>query len=356
MKPILPDLLTFSDQSRVSSASWARRRAELFDAIVLNEYGGMPTESTSVEAILACEAGVYPERSIRYKTYEVRCSLDAGELSFTLRLWIPPGDGPYPVVLDGDGCWRYFNDQIIHTVVARGYIAASFSRTDLAADNKEKYRDTGLYRLMPDAGFGALSAWAWGYHRCIDALTSLDYVRPDQIAITGHSRGGKAVLLAGATDQRIAVTNPNCSGIGGSGLNHWKGKGSEMIDDFNKSGNIFWFGKGFAEYAGKDKKTPYDQHYLHGLVAPRGLLLTEAYGDRWANPPGSYSSCRAAEKVYELLDGSNNLGWSVREGEHAHSPSDYDALLDFLDMQFLGREVLREFKRELFPDLDRLLS
>ena len=90
-------------------------------------------------------------------------------------------------------------------------------------------------------------------------------------------------------------------------------------------------------------------------MAPRGLLITEAYGDRWANPPGSYSSCRAAEAVYELLEEPDKLGWSVREGEHAHSPADYDALLDFLDVQFLGREVLREFKRELFPDLASLL-
>ena len=36
--------------------------------------------------------------------------------------------------------------------------------------------------------------------------------------------------------------NPNNSRIGGAGLNHWKADGSETIDSFFRSGNIFWFG------------------------------------------------------------------------------------------------------------------
>ena len=38
---------------------------------------------------------------------------------------------------------------------------------------------------------------------------TLDYVDPYHIAVTGYSRGGKTVLLAGATDERIRYTNPN---------------------------------------------------------------------------------------------------------------------------------------------------
>ena len=37
------------------------------------------------------------------------------------------------------------------------------------------------------------------------ALITLKEVRSKAIAITGHSRGGKTVLLAGATDERIAL-------------------------------------------------------------------------------------------------------------------------------------------------------
>ena len=73
-----------------------------------------------------------------------------------------------------------------------------------------------------DAAFGACSAWAWAVHRAVDALLSQPEVQADGIALTGHSRGGKCALLAGVTDERIAVVNPNNSGVGGASLNRLK--------------------------------------------------------------------------------------------------------------------------------------
>ena len=96
----------------------------------------------------------------------------------------------------------------------------------------DHYRDSGLYRLYPDAEFGVCSAWAWAAHRCVDALLTMDEVQSDGIAVTGHSRGGKTAILAGATDERIAVTNPNNSGCGGAGLLRLKGSRAEEINSF----------------------------------------------------------------------------------------------------------------------------
>ena len=101
---------------------------------------------------------------------------------------------------------------------------------------------------------------------------------------------------------------------------------------------------------------PYDQHFLHALVAPRLLLVSEAYEDPGANPPGSYAACRAAGDAFELLGAPQNLGWSVREGGHSHSPADYEALLDYVDRHFHDREVRRDFQRPLFPQLSELLQ
>ena len=44
----------------------------------------------------------------------------------------------------------------------------------------------------------------------------MDYVDMSCIAVTGHSRGGKTALLAGALDERIAIVNPvqTCAGGG----------------------------------------------------------------------------------------------------------------------------------------------
>ena len=49
---------------------------------------------------------------------------------------------------------------------------------------------------------------------------------------------GKTAMLAGATDERIAITNPNNSGIGGASLNRLKGVGSEEVNSFWTDGEI----------------------------------------------------------------------------------------------------------------------
>ncbi len=354
--PLMPDLLSFRDGGAVTAATWRQRRQELYDAIIPHEYGGMPPAGEGTEVIPRARVGVRRWPGVIYRTVEVRTRMGGGkEVSLTLSLWLPPGDGPFPVVLNGDGCWRSFDDDIARMIVDRGMIAASFDRTEAAADNKDRYRETGLYRLFPDAGFGALAAWAWAYHRCVDALCGMREVRTDAIAVSGHSRGGKTVLLAGATDERIAVTHPNDSGIGGSGLNRLKVEGSERVADFCEAGTIFWFGQGFRDHLHHDADLPYDQHFLHALVAPRPLLVTEAYEDHGANPPGSYAACRAARKVYALLGKADAIGWAVREGGHAHTPADFEALLDFMDRHVRGREVRRNFQRELYPNLGDLL-
>jgi len=357
MLEILPDLLTHDDGRPAQAATWPQRRSELYEAIIPHEYGGLPPAGVGTTATVLCSQTVRGGDGLRYLTCEVRTAFEGGgEHAFLLNLWVPPGEGPFPVILDGDGCWRYFDDAAVRAVLARGNIAATFNRTAMAADDRRIFRETGLYRLFPEGEFGALAAWAWGYHRSVDALSQLDRARSDQIAITGHSRGGKTVLLAGATDERIALTNPNDSGIGGSGLNRWKCAGAEVVDDFFRAGSIFWFGKGWGEYRHRDGELPYDQHFLHALVAPRPLLVTEAYEDPGANPPGSYAACGAARAAYELLGAEDCLGWAVREGGHAHSAADYEALLDFADRHFHGRTVRRAFQRELFPQLTDVLE
>jgi hypothetical protein len=353
---ITPDLLTHQDGSPITPESWSQRRKELGDIIIDHQFGGMPPEPDSIDIIQRASSNVRHWPGVQYNTYEIRVSFTQNQvITLTLSLWIPPGDGPFPVLLDADGCWRYFNDDVISKILARGNIAASVDRTEAAADNKTEYRNTGLYRLFPDAKFGVCSAWAWAIHRCIDALTTFPKVTSDAIAITGHSRGGKTALLAGATDERIAITNPNNSGIGGAGLHRLKMEGSEVVDSFFGSGNIFWFGQEFANHRHRDAELPYDNHFLHALVAPRGLLLTEAYEDHSANPAGTYAAAQATHKVYNLLNSKETIGWAYRESGHAHMPEDYTALLDFMDRHLHNRQLKRDFQRNIYPDLNEYL-
>lgn len=202
---VTPDLLMTQAGAGVKDAgAWRQRRQELNDIIVPHEFGGMPPEPARVDTTVMTDANIRQWQDwlpgVKHRILEAYVVLPAGgTLSLTVKLWIPPGTGPFPVLLDCDGCWRYFNDDVVRSVLERGNIAASFDRTQAAADNKDAYRNTGLYRHYPDAEFMVTSAWAWGCHRAVDALLTQPEVRKDGIALTGHSRGGKCALLAGAT-------------------------------------------------------------------------------------------------------------------------------------------------------------
>ena len=217
-----------------------RRRQELLDAIIPLEYGGLPPAPRATWGEELHTSTVSHLGGARYITCRVIAEAEQ-PFAFQLYLLVPAGPGPFPVVLTGDACWRTVTDEIAAEVLHRGNILAQFNRVELAADVRSSDRTSGIYSLYPGEMFGALAAWAWGYHRCVDVLAGFDTVDKTRIAVVGHSRGGKASLLAGATDERIALTSANDSGCGGAGCYRWQGPGSETLADILRN-FPFWFG------------------------------------------------------------------------------------------------------------------
>lgn len=348
----LPDPFRFENGERVrSAADWQRRRREMLDSVIELEYGGLPPAPAETRWEKLHTAPVASLNRAQFITCRVMTGPER-PFSFLLQLFVPPGEGPFPVVLNGDACWRYATDEVVAEVLRRGNILALFNRVEIVPDVGSSDRTTGLYLVYPDAHFGALAAWAWGYHRCVDVLAGMDFVDASRIAITGHSRGGKTVLLAGATDERIALTCPNDSGAGGAGCYRHQGPNSETLADLIRS-FPYWFGPRLGEYVGREADLPFDQHFLKALVAPRRLLTTEALGDVWANPEGTWQTHLAAREVYRFLGAEERLGIGYREGGHAHGPSDWRAFLDFMDWQLGGKPPVSDFTRNPFPERDR---
>lgn len=335
----VPELLRFKNGKVVDSPrAWERRRKEVADLVIPTVFGGMPkavaASAVSVENISTCKKwnGASSEfhrlDPVQHDARHITVAGGKEPLSFGLQVWIPDGPGPHPVLVNGDGCWDYLNHEVICMALRRGWMVAQFNRCELARDEKGK-KDRGIYRAFPGS-YGAISAWAWGYHRVVDALLQDPLADPSRIVITGHSRGGKSVLLAASTDNRIAAVGDNMSGCCGSGSFHLIGEKCERISDI-ATVFPFWFAEDFGKWAGREAELPFDQHFFESLIAPRPLLIRHALGDVWANQHGAYEMYKAAKKVWALLGAPKNIEFSGRARDHYHEPSDWEAFLDFAE-------------------------
>jgi hypothetical protein len=354
----LPDPFLFKDGSRVKTPQdWPRRRAELLELILGYEYGRLPTAATTVnpEEVLPArkdDATGATEHSL------VLTMGPEAKVSTHLFLTVPAGSGPFPVIVKGDFTkgdlyWKRVKPEIVANIIKHGYILAEFDRTEIAPDKKDA--PGGVRPLYPEADWGTLAAWAWGYHRVIDYLVTRADVDAKKVVVTGHSRGGKAALLAGALDERVALTVPNGSGCGGAGCYRVQPPKTEDIAAITKN-FPYWFSARFPEFIGHVDQLPFDQHEVKALVAPRALLTTDGLGDIWANGPGTQATYQAAREVYKFLGAEDKIGIHYREGGHAQLAEDFDALLAFADHLFFNKPSDVPFDKLPFPDEPKAYS
>ncbi|WP_274650770.1 alpha/beta hydrolase family protein [Paenibacillus humicola] len=333
----LPDPFRFMDGTQVSGeAGWNRRREELKVLIQRYEYGWLPPAPDKVTA------------SVNGKLLTVTIAAGVKEASFQAEVTLPAGCGePCPA--------------FIHTgrldagiFLSRGYALVEFKPGDVAADKKD-VRAGAFYELYPEADAGALIAWAWGFHRVIDALEAVPQIDRNRIAVTGHSRFGKAALVSGVFDSRVAVTIPASSGLSGAAnyrCFYEEGGANEKIENiYNYAPH--WFTPLHGEFVGHADRLPFDQHEVMALVAPRALLITEGTEDYWTNPQGTGLSYRAAKRVYDFLGAADRIGIAYREGGHGMTTEDFTAMADFADKQFgrsEGAASGRDFDRVPYPE------
>jgi hypothetical protein len=351
--PELPHPLLFSSGSPVQTVSqWRERRREIRALMVPVAYGELPPVPAVVQCAVLHTAAV--KRIGGARLLSCRVVVDGGH-AFLLRIFVPVGAGPFPVVLHGDGCWHYASDEVIAAWLGAGYVFAQFNRVELAPDvgpandAMGARAASGVHPGVLPADCPALAAWAWGYHRAVDALFQLDFVDQDCLAVVGHSRGGKAALLAGACDERIALTSANDSGAGGAGCFRMLGPGAETLADVLRE-FPHWFSPALAQFAGREDALPFDQHFLKALIAPRALLTTEALQDHWANPLGTWLTHLAAREVYAFLGVPDRIAISYRDGGHEHGMADWLALLDFCESVFRGKARADNLQVNPFPD------
>jgi hypothetical protein len=242
----------------------------------------------------------------------------------------------------------------IERSIDRGYGVALFYNGDVEPDDKDSRDGVRFHILRKGAGtldaldWGAVAAWAWGAHRVVDYLVKDPNVDAKRIAVVGHSRNGKAALVAGAFDERISLVIPLQAGCGGTAPS--RGTVGESVKQINTS-FPHWFNANYKQFNDRPELLPFDQNALIALCAPRAVLLANAEQDTWANPHGQFEVLKAADLVYRLLGVealashtfpamstlmSSRLGYFIRPGVHSMTRADWDVFLDFADRQ-LGK-------------------
>lgn len=382
----LPPLLRMDDgRAVVTPKDWYdARRPELMRQVLMHEYGFMPPPPPEVKAEVLLEDPAYFSGKATLKL--VRISFGPPEApSIDLLLVAPNGDGdPPPVILGlnfmgnhaaiedpriplsphwmperGEGVvdnrateasrgtsadrWPF------RQAVERGYAVATFYHGDVDPD-RDDFTD-GVHPYFPVEGstqrtqhsWGTLAAWAWGLHRAVDYLVQEPLVDAGRIAVMGHSRNGKAALLAAATDERIALAISNQSGCGGAALS--RRRVGETVKAINTA-FPHWFDLQFRAYNDNEDAMPIDQHSLLALIAPRPLLVASALGDAWADPEGEFLSLVEVDEVYDLLGAGRlaekqmpdtnrlirgTVGYHIRPGEHGVGERDWAVFMDFAD-------------------------
>ena len=243
-------------------------------------------------------------------------------------------------------------------VLAKGWGFAVLSPMSFQADDGAGLTE-GIIGLMNQGqprnleDWGALKAWAWGAGRLLDYLETDKSVDAKQAAIEGHSRLGKAALVAMAYDPRFSVLFSSSSGEGGAKLyRHMYG---EPLSHLESTRLYQWMDGNLLKYAGPltPGDLPVDNHELIALCAPRPVFVGGGLttmnepgkpGDGWADARGMFLAEVDAGPVYRLLrkkdlgtaefppiesaliDG--DLGFRQHSGGHTPAPN-WPAFLDF---------------------------
>ncbi len=211
------------------------------------------------------------------------------------------------------------NEQII----ARGWGYASVSSGSIQADNGCGLTqgiiglvNRGQPRELDD--WGVLSAWGWGMSKVLDYFEADPTVDATKVAVFGHSRNGKAALVAMAYDQRFLTGYISSSGQSGAKLN--RRNYGETVDNIVALNEYHWMAGNYLKYAGHWNDLPVDSHELVALCAPRPVFLSAGKGPD-TNPDGTIKmmqpgdpSFNASRGPLELQAANINDAWVDAKG------------------------------------------
>jgi len=325
----MPDPFMFMNGSRMTRKDqWAARKAEIIALSQAYEFGVKPPKPSTV-------TGSFSSNRIT-----VTCSEGGKSISFSASITYPSsGTAPYPAII-GIGASSLNNSELSRLGVA----VINFPNDEIANQTNSSSRGKGKFYDLYGSNHsaGALMAWSWGVSRLIDALeqTPSANINASKLGVTGCSRNGKGALVAGAFEERIALTIPQESGSGGAAS--WRVSDAQKASGQNVQTlsqivtENCWFRQDFSQFGSTANKLPYDHHAIAALCAPRALLIIENTSMEWLGNVSCYSNAVAAHMVWEALGVPDKMGFSqVGHSDHCGFPSSQQPELTAYIQKFL---------------------
>jgi hypothetical protein len=245
-RPELPDPFTTFFEPRVitSADGWREvRRPELQDLFQHYVYGWRP-EAPTVTATLETPSAELADGVVHTG---VRLALGDAQVFLHVSVFRPAGAARPPVLLALNPCGNHTLTDApqvkeseawaaracpgrggraerwpIAQLVARGYALVTVHESDIDPDDPDdEHALDGVHpHFDPGAGvrtrWARIAAWSWGLSRVLDYIEQAPELDGARVLVTGHSRRGKAALLAAAFDPRFAAAAPHQSGLVGA--------------------------------------------------------------------------------------------------------------------------------------------
>ena len=341
--PNLPDPLVMNDGTKVTTADmwWKQRRPEIVELFDREIYGRVPSDTPKVTWEVTSTKKTDATITKQLVGHVDNTAYPLISVNIAVTLATPANaTGPVPVMMQFSGGPFLFGARRgargatsgqaatrptgfggparpnwQQQVLAKGWGWATINTSTIQADNGAGLTsgiiglcNKGQPRKLDD--WGVLRAWAWGASRALDYFEADPAVDAKQVGLEGHSRWGKATLVAMAYDQRFAIAYVSSSGEGGAKL-HRRNWG-ELVENIAGSGEYHWMAGNFIKYAGHWDQLPIDAHEMVAMCAPRPVMITggtQEKGDGWVDAKGMFLAAAGANSVYELL-GKKGLGTS----------------------------------------------
>jgi hypothetical protein len=340
----LPDPLVLNDGTKVITAEawWKERRPQIMEGFDREVYGRVPHRTPKVQWHVSSIAremiGDVAVITRKLSGHVDNSSYPLVSVNVDLTLTTPASArSPVPVILQlgfDPAVLRQLRAQMAargvkppppppgpswkQQILALGWGYAVLIPNSVQADNGDGLTQ-GIIGLCnkgrprkPD-DWGALRAWAWGASRALDYFETDKTVDARRVGLEGHSRMGKAALIAMAYDQRFAIAYISSSGMGGAAL--YRRNFGERLENKAATNEYHFMAGNFLKYAGPltPGDLPVESHELIALCAPRPVFIGGGAsgdvikGDGWADAQGMFLAAAGAGPVYKLL-GKKDLG------------------------------------------------